>query len=109
MTADLQPHWSESIRAWAAGQPLVLGAYAFGSRIKGGYEPESDLDIALDVAGEDEDEKRANWIFQERQWTAELQEFLPVRLDLQCMLPGDKVVTPAVKDHGLLIYRLPQA
>ncbi|WP_374550272.1 hypothetical protein [Sphingobium yanoikuyae] len=40
-------------------------------------------------------------------WMAALAARLPVKPHNQCMLPDDVVVTPAVKHHGLLIYKMP--
>ncbi len=98
-------HWSEIVRAWAAKQPLVLEAYGYGSRVKGGYSPESDVDIAIEVAGFDDDEKLANSIIAHEKWQTELQSLLPVIVDLHFMTPDDTIVAPAVREHGLLLYK----
>lgn len=103
----IQPHWSETIETWAREQPLVLAIYAFGSRVKGGYTTESDLDVAIEVAGSDDGEKFGNAIFLIDRWEAELQALLPVRLHLQHMMADDEVVAPAVREHGLLLYQAP--
>lgn len=54
--AGLRPHWSAAIGEWAGRQPLVIEIYAFGSRVKGGYRPDSDLDLAFVVDGQDDGE-----------------------------------------------------
>ncbi len=105
MGAGVEPHWSESIRVWAAGQPLVLEVHAFGSRVRGGYRPNSDLDLALVVDGQDNGERLGNAICLLSGWQAELQAMLPVRVHAQAMFDDDLVVAPAVRDHGLLIFR----
>ena len=94
--SGILPHWSTSIAEWAKRDPLILQVYAFGSRVKGDYHPESDLDLAMDVAGQDEGEKLGNAIFERQRWTEELTGLLPIKPDIQCMMPDDVVVTPAV-------------
>jgi len=37
------------IRRWAESEPLVKSAIAFGSRVKGNYRGNSDLDIAVEI------------------------------------------------------------
>ncbi|TCP30711.1 nucleotidyltransferase domain-containing protein [Sphingomonas sp. BK235] len=107
MEGGLIPHWSEAIRAWAADTVLVEAVWAFGSRVKGGHRPDSDLDLALIIAGGDNQERTGNAIFLGPRWREELQALLPVVLDLHFMEPDDQVVPPAVRDHGFLIYSSP--
>lgn len=105
MSGGLQPHWSEIIRAWAVRQPLVLEIHAFGSRVVGGYRPDSDLDLAFVVDGQDDGERLGNAICLLPVWRAELQALLPAKVHAQSMFDDDIVVAPAVRDHGLLIFR----
>ncbi|NJR80325.1 nucleotidyltransferase family protein [Sphingomonas corticis] len=105
METGLQPHWSETIRAWATGQPLVLEVHAFGSRVKGGYRTDSDLDLAFVVDGQDEGEQLGNAICLLPAWRAELQALLPVKVHAQSMFDDDVVVAPAVREHGMLVFR----
>lgn len=105
MEPGLQPHWSETIRAWATRHPIVLEIYAFGSRVKGGYGTDSDLDLAFVVDGQDEGEQLGNAICLLPAWRAELQALLPVKVRAQSMLDDDVVVAPAVREHGVLIFR----
>jgi len=105
MANGLLPHWTETIRSWAAGEPLILEVYAFGSRVKGGYRPDSDLDIAIKVDGSDEGEQLGNAICEKERWLETLSALVPVSVDLQAMFPDDVVVYPAVQGHGVLLYR----
>lgn len=103
--AGFEPHWSGSICVWAARQPLVLEVHAFGSRMKGGYRSDSDLDLAFVVDGQDDGERLGKAICLLSGWQAELQAMLPVRVHAQAMFDDDLVVVPAVREHGMLIFR----
>ncbi|UAJ10641.1 nucleotidyltransferase domain-containing protein [Glacieibacterium megasporae] len=103
--AGVQQHWTNAIREWAGRQPLVIEVYAFGSRVKGGYRPDSDLDLAFVIDGQDEGETLGNAIFLLPSWRNELQAMLPVEVHAQPMFDDDEVVAPAVRDHGMLLFR----
>lgn len=103
--SGLLPHWSESIAAWAAGEPFVLAVYAFGSRVKGGYRLDSDLDIAVVVGGKDEGDRVANATCLMAGWQRAVQELVPVKLDMDVIWDEQEFVGPAVREHSLLIYR----
>lgn len=107
MEPGIIPHWSEAIRTWAGATVLVEAVWAFGSRVTGGYRPDSDLDLALIVAGDDGWERTGNAICLAPKWEEELQAILPVPLDLHFMEPDNRIVTPAVRAHGVLIYSSP--
>ncbi|NNG59788.1 nucleotidyltransferase domain-containing protein [Sphingomonas paucimobilis] len=105
MADGVDAAWVERIATWAAGEPLIEAAYVFGSRVKGTYRDDSDLDVAVIVAGADEGERLGNAIFEKPRWIATLQPQLPVKLHLQCAMDDDIVVMPAVRDHGRLVYK----
>ncbi|MBV2146757.1 nucleotidyltransferase domain-containing protein [Sphingobium sp. AS12] len=93
-----------AIRDWAESEPLILQAYVFGSRAKGVHRAESDIDLAIKVYGATVGEALANGIFEKGRWLSDLQARLPMTVDLQPMQDDDIVVTPAVIDHGILVF-----
>ncbi|MBX9643301.1 MAG: nucleotidyltransferase domain-containing protein [Novosphingobium sp.] len=105
MPEQLPNVWLEEIQAWASGEPLVLEAYIFGSRAKGIARPESDLDVAILLAGGSESERTANWICEASRLRKGLEERLPVSLDLWSIAADDERVGPAVREHGILAFR----
>ena len=105
MVPGLLPQWSQAIRSWAETQPLVLEVHAFGSRVKGAYRPDSDLDLAFVIAGEDEGERLGNAICLLPGWHVELQALIPVKVHAQAMFDADEVVAPAVREHGVELFR----
>lgn len=102
--SGIQQEWIDAIRYWAARERLVLAVYAFGSRVKGGSRADSDLDLGLIVYGRDEDEAFANWCSEAEAWRDALGMIVPVAIDLQPIFQDDRVVGPAVSEHGLKIY-----
>lgn len=104
MDDGVEQDWVDAISVWAASEPLIEAAYVFGSRVKGTHRADSDLDVAVIVAGSDEGERLGNAICEKPRWIAGLQPRLPVKLHLQCAMDDDEVVMPAVREHGRIIY-----
>ena len=55
------------LRAWAATKPIIRALFVFGSYARGEATPESDLDLAVDVDGDD-----VELIGNNRAWRSEL-------------------------------------
>lgn len=83
------------VRAWASTIPEITHAYVFGSRARGDYRPESDLDIAIRLQARGRDPSPSvTWFGEGDKWERQLQSMLPVRLDLQSL---DDIETPDIK------------
>ena len=91
---------------WFAKTKSISQAWAFGSRVRGNANLESDLDIAL-LLEPDDGEVLAEWISNAEEWRCELRGLYlagPI-IDLQLVFPEhDEIVWPAVLDHGVLIF-----
>ena len=99
-------HWIASIIKWAEQIPEIKAVYLFGSRVKGSSRDDSDLDIAVIMANGDQGQREADWICEAAAWRQQLQELMPVKVDLQV---GDddlapKYVAPAIRDHGVKVF-----
>lgn len=94
----------DAVARWANADPLIEAAYVFGSRAKGHARPDSDIDIAVKVSGKTEGEALANAICEKARWVTELELLLGLTVDLQSMMPDDVVVSPAVTEHGVLVF-----
>jgi predicted nucleotidyltransferase len=100
--------WHQSVAAWAAGKERIHELHLFGSRAKGDFVAESDVDLAYVLTGSDPGEVLAYSIYECGGWEAELQALTGFRVQLEMADPaGDTVVWPAVREHGQLIYRKP--
>lgn len=97
--------WREAIRVWAEAEPNIVAAYAFGSRAKGTHTCESDLDLAYELDFTDDDEALGFAICEAGRLHDQLQPHIPVVLDLDWMHRDDVVVWPAVREHGVELYR----
>jgi predicted nucleotidyltransferase len=105
LVEQLPSAWLSEIESWAECEPLVLEAYVFGSRAKGCARLDNDLDVALAMVGETEGEKDANWICEADRLKRALGIRLPVSLDLWAVGVDDEKVGPAVREHGILVFR----
>jgi predicted nucleotidyltransferase len=43
--------WATLIASWAETKPTIAEAWLFGSRVRGDNAPDSDLDVAVVMAG----------------------------------------------------------
>ena len=99
------------VTGWLSSVPSVTRAWGFGSRAKGNFKPDSDLDIAVSLRPGD-GKILAEWIFNGDVWASQINELVGgnPRIDLQLadeeLLNG--VVWPAILDHGVLIYEVPR-
>jgi predicted nucleotidyltransferase len=98
--------WSFKIAHWARTKREISEVWVFGSRVRGDHREGSDLDVAVVMLGEDEGTRFGNWIALAEEWEEELQEIIPVPIDLDI---GDadiatKVVAPALKREGVRIF-----
>jgi predicted nucleotidyltransferase len=105
---------AETVRLWAAGEPLVRRAYLFGSRARGDHQPDSDVDLAVvcrmdprvlaQCCGDRFTARGLFWEVYGPGWQAELGRLFPVRVHLE-VLDRDttRVVRPAVKCDGIRI------
>jgi len=59
-----------TLATWAASKPTIKALYVFGSYARGEARPDSDLDLAFEFTGVDEDE--AELITNSAPWKAEL-------------------------------------
>lgn len=102
----MRPGWRNLAANWAAQKERIHELHLFGSRAKGDFQADSDLDLAYVLTGHDPGEVLAYSIFEAADWEDELKSLLNVQVQLQMADPvDDAIVWPAVIEHGQLIYR----
>jgi len=94
------------VNGWAQNQPLIKRAFIFGSQARGDSQPDSDLDVAVELhLGADDSNILSTWIFEEDEMKEGLQELIPFKLQLE-LLDGQKTprILTAVKESGIMVY-----
>lgn len=99
----------KSLRAWAANKPLVGKLWVFGSRSRGDFELDSDIDIAIELdlryGGFDETGGMVTWSSETDGWEEELEQLLGMKVDLQQYRCEDTpTIYGALKESSCLIY-----
>ena len=92
------------ITNWAKRKDLIRSIYLYGSRIKGNYLPDSDLDIAIEVISSPEESTTLIWLDYGDIWGIELQELLSYQIDLQLLDEDSPTVQKGIDDSSLLVY-----
>jgi predicted nucleotidyltransferase len=75
---------------WAADHPTALDLWLFGSRARGDHRPDSDVDLALHLAGPRGD-ALALYIAKEPAWEAELAAIAGHPVDLELLGFSDEL------------------
>ena len=72
-----------TIIMWAKKTPEVQAVFLFGSRAKGTAGPDSNVDLALSILGQDPKWRLATFISRRRAWRAELEAALGLDVQLE--------------------------
>jgi predicted nucleotidyltransferase len=84
--------------------PFYFAINIYGSRIKGNYRPDSDLDIAVEIIPDYGSDILSTWIEFSDIWEIELQELLPYKVDLQLLDKDSPTIQKGVDDSSVLVY-----
>jgi predicted nucleotidyltransferase len=104
METNLDNEWFVLIKMWAANYDRIESVHVFGSRARGDAKLDSDIDIAIRLSGDEENETDGYWICMKKKWEAELTQLLPYKPDLQHACDDDVIVLPAVKKEGIRVF-----
>lgn len=104
----IPPALRDEICRLAEQDNTILAVHLFGSRARGDFRPDSDVDVALGMSGATEGERLANWIyFDKAPWNA-LGVPFGLKIDLDYYEAGSGgIVAPAVESHGVNLYERP--
>jgi predicted nucleotidyltransferase len=74
----------DALQKWANKYPVISRVLIYGSRARGEQQSDSDIDIALELKSNREDEKPfVIWMHEASIWREELQPLFPWRLHLE--------------------------
>jgi predicted nucleotidyltransferase len=79
----------ERLIRWAHRHERIARLYVFGSRAREDNSPDSDLDIAVLLSGDDQDEIDGCLICMADRWREEVRRLLPVTVDMQFTDPEE--------------------
>jgi predicted nucleotidyltransferase len=99
--------WQDLITAWLVSKPRIVEAYFFGSRVKGSWTETSDVDVGLVISENTKYTAATVWWFDLPQWRLEVENLLPVKLDLQFVNPEEDghCVVSQIADHAVRFYK----
>ncbi len=98
---------AQQLSSWASSVPCVRRLWIYGSRIRGDNRPNSDLDVALEIDPNGNDETaEVSFISTASAWRAQLKPHIPFKLHLQWYdSEGSYVeVQRGVEASGVLVY-----
>lgn len=104
---DIESGVADSIARWAEATPKVRRVWVFGSRAKGTHQPDSDIDIAVELEPvADSEETITRWIANSALWRSQLQSRIVERVDLEWFDPDGSTPTIAagLNEAKVLIY-----
>lgn len=97
-----------ALRLWAGEKPFIRRVFIFGSRAKGTYGEDSDLDIAIEFDKFENDSNHlATWVTESGAWKQEIEALIPaIKIDLQWQDPsgGTKTIDKGIKDGSIKVY-----
>lgn len=103
-------HIGEQDRAkiveWAKTHPEISRIYLYGSRARGDHEPDSDIDLGIQMNATKDEDAYTVWFFWIEDFKASPDLCLEHAIDLQWYEPnaGLTRVGPGVERDGILLY-----
>jgi predicted nucleotidyltransferase len=97
----------DTLTGWAEATPRIRRLWIFGSQAKGTHEPDSDIDIAIEIEPVgDSEETLTLWIVNSENWHAQLQQCISLQVDLEWFDPDGSTpkVHGALRETGVLVY-----
>jgi len=93
---------------WAWRKPFIQRVFIFGSRAKGVYKEDSDLDIAIEFDKFENDSNHlATWLSESGKWKQEIEALIQdIEIDLQWHDPygSTKIIDKGIIDGSIMIY-----
>ncbi len=93
-----------ALQKWADRTKIVTRLYFFGSRARGDYRTDSDLDICVEILGDD-GEAYGTWILKEDTWKKEVDALSPYKIHLVLYSTENYHLLSEIHSHGKVIYQ----
>ena len=96
---------AEIVAQWASGVPCIVSVHLFGSRAKGTFRPDSDVDLAVVIEPDPGLSVKQTYDEHVDEWWSELREHFPMFVHLVCNRGSATPDTMAyVSEAGILLY-----
>ena len=93
-----------ALRKWAERKKIVTRLNFYGSRERGDYRTDSDLDICVEILGDD-GEACGSWIFEEDTWKKEVAALSPYKIHLVLYDTKNQKLLSEIHSHRKIIYQ----
>lgn len=94
-------HIRSQVTAWATFKPRVRAVWLIGSRAKGTYGPDSDIDLAVAYRPPSD---FSDFFNEAEEWEAELQGLIPHQVHMLTCRPDRELVWRGAKERRILLY-----
>ena len=101
---DVTNEWKRQLRAWASQHDAVRQLWLFGSRVKGGAKPDSDLDIAISLMPADW--ALGKYVALSDKWQIEIETLIGCKVSFGAIRPGSELDIE-VRRTGVLLWARP--
>jgi predicted nucleotidyltransferase len=103
---DMTDEWLDALSKWATSNHNVWALWIFGSRAKGTSQPDSDIDIAIELVPPTNNHNRALWAYIELfdEWKDQLRQAVSWSVSLVAIGPGFDM-DKEVRETGVLIWK----
>ncbi|CAN7570735.1 nucleotidyltransferase domain-containing protein [Bradyrhizobium sp. LjRoot220] len=99
---DLTNEQAAAIIGWGKRTPGIRAIILFGSRAKGQSRPESDVDLAIEISGQD---PLAVFCFEGEQWQCDLRAATGLLVNIDFLGPDRPKVRAYVDECSLELFR----
>jgi len=98
----------DEVTKWAYSHPEIKRACLFGSRARGDSKPGSDVDLAVDVVGIEDENADTRYFFNKDVWKDELELALERPINIVRKIDhGKPEIQESIKRDSVLVYERP--
>jgi predicted nucleotidyltransferase len=101
---DLTEHQQWIIREWALRTPYIQEVRLFGSRAEGSARPDSDIDLAITVGGDNPRTVLGHYFALSERWQNELTELLEAKAHIALYNEDQSPVRPSCDECSFLLF-----
>jgi predicted nucleotidyltransferase len=103
---DMRDEWLDALSNWTTSNHNVWALWIFGSRAKGTSQPDSDIDIAIELVPPTNNHNWALWAYIKLfdEWKEQLRQAVSWSVSLVAIRPGFDM-DKEVRETGVLVWK----